>query len=150
VVAVVVGGGVSRSMMYGPALILFRVIWNGMTVICPADITRTAKDISYVLQYCAVFIFLSVQLFFVTRNAICKLICCNPAHGAIVISNNTCTERCQYSRIREGEQCLKHVFLCIMCLFPFVTSICGRPVLNQRTGGSPEPRNCRTPLDLTQ
>lgn len=88
-------------MMYGPALILFRVIWNGMTLICLADIARTAKDISYVIQCCAVFIFLSVQLFFVTRNTLCNLICCNPAHGAIVIADNTFTEICQYSRITE-------------------------------------------------
>jgi len=53
-------------MMYGPALILFRLICIGMTVICPADATSTAKDISYVIQDCAVFIFLSARLLFVT------------------------------------------------------------------------------------
>lgn len=85
-------GGVSRNVMYGPALIPFRVVWNGMTVICPADITRTLKDINYAIQYSTVFIFPSVQLFFVTRNAVCNHICCNPVHGTIVISTITSTE----------------------------------------------------------
>ena len=72
-----------------------------MTVICPTDITRTAKDISYVIQYSAVFIFASAQLFFVTRNAVCNLIRRNPACCAIFISNDTFTELRQCSGITE-------------------------------------------------